>query len=57
MILSMGIYQGHSVLVGARMIALQGLHFDLPCLDEFRGKNDFFSIGIIHYLLHCYRLQ
>ena len=35
LVLSMGIYQGHSVLLGVRMIAFKCLHFDLPPLDEF----------------------
>ena len=34
----MDIYQGHSVLLGVRMIAIKGLLFDLPPLDEFFKK-------------------
>ena len=29
----MDIYQGHSVLLGVRMIAIKGLLFDFPPLD------------------------
>ena len=40
----MGIYQGHSVLLGVRMVAFKGLQFDLPSLDEFKGKNEIVSL-------------
>ena len=43
-VLSMDTYQGHSVLFGVRMIALYGLHFDLPPLDELKGKNEIVSL-------------
>ena len=46
----MNIYQGHTVLLGVSMFALLGLHFDLPPLDEFKGKNEIVSTVIIPYL-------
>ena len=38
-VLGMDLNHGRCVLSGARMIAMQGLYFDLlvPLLDEFRG--------------------
>ena len=45
----MDIYQGHSVLLDVRMIALKGLLFDLPPLDESLKKC--FSRVNIPYLL------
>ena len=29
------------------MIALQGLHFDLPLLDELKGKNKIVSLQLL----------
>ena len=29
------------------MIALQGLHFDLPPLDKFKGKNKIVSLQLL----------
>ena len=43
-VLIMVIHQAHSVLLGVRMIALYGLHFDLPPLHEFKGKNEIVSL-------------
>ena len=34
------------MLFGLRMIALQGLHFNVPPLDEFKGKNEVSTVSL-----------
>ena len=46
MVLSINISLSHSVLFGLRMIALEGLHFNVPPLDEFKGKNEVSTVSL-----------
>ena len=50
---SIDIYQGHSVFLGVRMIALYGLDFDSPLLDEFKGKNEIVSLQSSFHICLC----
>ena len=46
MVLSINISLSHSVLFGLRMIALYGLYFNVPPLDEFKGKNEVSTVSL-----------